>query len=235
MWKKYCLFWAANGIFHTLAGLTSTGKEISLGFPSGPLVTLKNSLSFPVYLNSVHNRLSKEQWEWFSVKVNILTNYSFYLNLQGSLSLSLFSKVTFSRSPGAWLHTLGFCVCPCVWLPAWQPVPPPLLPHQAALREGWKVNTFFIFLNRRIRAGPAPCWCSLLVLVVRWFIKWALTPCCSATQSCLFATPWTAARQSSLSFTISWSLLKLMCVESVMPSNHLILGCPLLLLASVFV
>ena len=100
-------------------------------------------------------------------------------------SLSLFSKVTFSRSPGAWLHTLGFCVYPCVCLPARQPVPPPLLPRQGALREGWKVNTFFIFLNRRIRAGPAPCWCSLLVLVVSWFIKRALTPCCSATQSCL--------------------------------------------------
>ena len=39
----------------------------------------------------------------------------------------------------------------------------------------------------------------------------------------LFATPWTAARQASLSFTIPWSLLKLMSIESVMPSNHLIL------------
>ena len=44
----------------------------------------------------------------------------------------------------------------------------------------------------------------------------------------LFATPWTAARQASLSFTISRSLLKLMSIESVMPSNHLILHCPLL-------
>ena len=41
-------------------------------------------------------------------------------------------------------------------------------------------------------------------------------------------TPWTAARQASLSITISWSLLKLMSIESVMPSNHLILCCPLL-------
>ena len=49
----------------------------------------------------------------------------------------------------------------------------------------------------------------------------------------LFATPWTAARQVSLSFTNSWSLLKLMSVESVMPSNHLIL-CRLLLPPSVF-
>ena len=42
----------------------------------------------------------------------------------------------------------------------------------------------------------------------------------------LFASPWSAAHQASLSFTISRSLLKLMCIESVMPSNHLILSCP---------
>ena len=50
----------------------------------------------------------------------------------------------------------------------------------------------------------------------------------------LFATPWTAACQASLSFTISQSLLKLMSIELVMPSNHLILCCPLLLLPSIF-
>ena len=50
----------------------------------------------------------------------------------------------------------------------------------------------------------------------------------------LFATTWTAACQASLSITNSWSLLKLMSVESVMPSNHLILCHPLLLLPSIF-
>ena len=50
----------------------------------------------------------------------------------------------------------------------------------------------------------------------------------------LFATPWTAARQASLSFSISQSLLKLMSIESVMPSNHLILCHPLLLPPSIF-
>ena len=50
----------------------------------------------------------------------------------------------------------------------------------------------------------------------------------------LFETPWTAARQVSLSFTISQSLLKLMSIESVMPSNHLIFCRPLLLLPSIF-
>ena len=50
----------------------------------------------------------------------------------------------------------------------------------------------------------------------------------------LFATPWTAARQASRSIANSWSLLKLMSIESVMPSNHLILCRPLLLPPSVF-
>ena len=45
----------------------------------------------------------------------------------------------------------------------------------------------------------------------------------------LFVTPWTAARQASLSFTVSQSMLKLMSIELMMPSNHLILCCPLLL------
>ena len=50
----------------------------------------------------------------------------------------------------------------------------------------------------------------------------------------LFATPWTAAHQASLSITNSWSVLKLTSIESVMPSNHLILCHPLLLLPSNF-
>ena len=49
-----------------------------------------------------------------------------------------------------------------------------------------------------------------------------------------FATPWTAAHQAPLSFIISWSLLKLMSTESMMPSNHLILCCRLLHLPSIF-
>ena len=50
----------------------------------------------------------------------------------------------------------------------------------------------------------------------------------------LFATPWTVTHQASLSFNISQSLLKLMSIEPVMPSNHLILCHPLLLLPSIF-
>ena len=84
---------------------------------------------------------------------------------------------------------------------------------------------------------------------IPWRRKWQLTPVVSpgkfhgqrslsSDQSLsrvwLFATPWTAARQASLSFTIFWSLFKLMCIESVMPSNHLILCHPLLLPPSIF-
>ena len=62
--------------------------------------------------------------------------------------------------------------------------------------------------------------------------------CISSVQSLsqvqLFATPWTAACQTYLSITNSQSLLKLMSIELVMPSNHLILCLPLLLLPSIF-
>ena len=61
-----------------------------------------------------------------------------------------------------------------------------------------------------------------------------LTVVQSLSHVWLFATPWTAACQTSLSFTISLSLLRLMSIESVMPSNHLILCLTLLLLPSVF-
>ena len=62
-----------------------------------------------------------------------------------------------------------------------------------------------------------------------WFTprSYQLTFVIVQSLSCvLFVTPWTAAHQASVSFTISWSLLKLMSVESVMPSNHLILCRP---------
>ena len=56
----------------------------------------------------------------------------------------------------------------------------------------------------------------------------------SVAQSCPTVTPWTAARRASLSIAISWSLLKFMSIESVTPSKHLILCCPLLLLPLIF-
>ena len=78
--------------------------------------------------------------------------------------------------------------------------------------------------------------CSLEKTVCYWHhlegtCGWTTFGCCSVAQSRLtLCDPWTAALQASLSFTISWSLLKLTSIESVMPSNHLILCCPLPLL-----
>ena len=83
-----------------------------------------------------------------------------------------------------------------------------------------------------------------LVKLFTWvFIKISFFCCEKASLCCwsfllsrvqLFAPPWTVARQAFLSFTVSWSLLKLMSIESVMPSNYLVLCCPLLLLPSIF-
>ena len=61
-----------------------------------------------------------------------------------------------------------------------------------------------------------------------------LTGYCSVSHVRFFAAPWTAACQASRSFTISWSLLKLIFIESVMQANHLVLCRSLLLLPSIF-
>ena len=67
--------------------------------------------------------------------------------------------------------------------------------------------------------------CIFLYTVdICWAIFCSFFSCTLMSNS---ATPWTEARQASLSFTISWSLLKLMSIESVMPSNHLVLYHPL--------
>ena len=91
---------------------------------------------------------------------------------------------------------------------------------------------------------PEPCSSSrnaeLLGIWIRQTEEWvvqeslALVAVRLLSHVQLFATPWTAACQASLSITISLSFLKLMSIESVMPSNHLILYCPLLLLPSIF-
>ena len=80
--------------------------------------------------------------------------------------------------------------------------------------------------SQRIRTGK---WCEGADGGV-CFRKEGISSVQSLSCVRLFATPWTAACQASLSITISWSLFKLMSIESVMPSNHLILCCPLLLL-----
>ena len=67
-----------------------------------------------------------------------------------------------------------------------------------------------------------------------FFCRWPVVVVQSLSSVQLFETPWTTARQASLSFTITWNLLKPMSIESVMLSNHLILYHPFLLLPSIF-
>ena len=79
----------------------------------------------------------------------------------------------------------------------------------------------------------------LILSLLHFFLALAkVAPIISSVQSLnhvwLFVTPWTEAHQASLSITNSWSLLKLMSIESVMPSNHLILCHPIFLLPSIF-
>ena len=82
-------------------------------------------------------------------------------------------------------------------------------------------------------------WCRMDAGVIRvpfsfslLSVQFSSVPFLSRVQ--LFATPWTTSRQASLSITISWSLLKLVSIGSMMPSNHFILCCPLLLPPSIF-
>ena len=91
--------------------------------------------------------------------------------------------------------------------------------------------------------GESPRWpCGAQPTGPDWIIAWErekntsllLVVFQSLCRVWFFAIPWTAARQASLSFTISWSLLILMSIESMMPSNHLIFCHPLLLLPLIF-
>ena len=78
--------------------------------------------------------------------------------------------------------------------------------------ECWRIDAFEL-------------WCWRRLLRVPWTVQFGSVQLLSRVQ--LFVTPWTAAGQTSLSITNSQSLLKLMSIESVMPSNHLILcSCP---------
>ena len=83
---------------------------------------------------------------------------------------------------------------------------------------------FLFFLYNVLLCNGAMWCCQFLVIQFSY----------SLSHVQLFETLWTAAHQASLSTTNSQSLLKLMSIESVMPSNHLILCCPLLLLLSIF-
>ena len=77
------------------------------------------------------------------------------------------------------------------------------------------------------------CFCLLLFLFILFLFLFPLVVVQLLSQVQLSATPWVAVCQASLSYTISWTLLKFMSIESVMLSNHLILWHPLLLLPSI--
>ena len=94
--------------------------------------------------------------------------------------------------------------------------------HLKARDRWWLWYFLFIYMARDIFISQYDVPLFLIVVVQFLGCVW------------LFVTPWTVACQASLSFTVSWSLLKLISIESEMPSNHLILCHPLVLLPSIF-
>ena len=97
------------------------------------------------------------------------------------------------------------------------------------LQHAWTSTSWFTLLVSKVRMHRSREW-------IQWFEEFTVQ--FSSVQSLipvwLFVTPWTIAQQASLSITNSKSLLKFMSIESVMPSNHLILCRPLLLQPSIF-
>ena len=120
------------------------------------------------------------------------------------------------------------------------------LSGEQILNHVWLSEPFLTGLTANFLSSTFPAASQGLTLQVRFSRRavWGLLcnillfTLFSSAQSLshvqLFATPWSAACQASLSIASSWNLLKLMAIESVMPSNHLILSCPLLLLPSIF-
>ena len=89
-------------------------------------------------------------------------------------------------------------------------------------------NIFYYFIFQLFAEG------LIYARHTAWFSSYQFSSVQSLTHVLLFVTPWTAARQASLSITSSQSLPKLMSIKLVMPSNHLILCHPLLRLPSIF-
>ena len=119
----------------------------------------------------------------------------------------------------------------------------------ASITEGWlvgswKVGKVYVIANGQTDAIDHAVWdpfvsesasfCYYRLNVQNSFFKQRNLSVQSISHVWLFATPWTAVHQACLSITNSRSLIKLMSIESVMPSNHLILCLPLRLSSSVF-
>ena len=100
-----------------------------------------------------------------------------------------------------------------------------LSPHVIGLQHIKHMRRQHLWFGNEYRCYREPCLLDVTTLI-------SSVQFLSRVQ--LFMTPWTAAHQASLSITNSWSLLKLMSIESVMPSNRLILCCPILLTPLIF-
>ena len=119
-------------------------------------------------------------------------------------------------------------------------LPWPLAPCSVNNNFGWLCNSWDYLWHCTCTSWGTPLvmgyfvWLSWLcyVRMCYGYIQFSSIQSLSRVQ--LFAASWTTACQASLSITNSWSLPKLMSIELVMPSNHLILRCPLLLLPSIF-
>ena len=111
---------------------------------------------------------------------------------------------------------------------------PRIAAHQASLSFTVSQSLLkFISIESVMRSNHLNLCCLILYLVYAWYHN-VIQFSSVAQLFWLFATPWTAALQASLSITNSRSLLKIMFIESVMPSSHLILCRPLLLPPSIF-
>ena len=108
----------------------------------------------------------------------------------------------------------------------------------------WKVGKVYVIAKGQTDEADHTLWdpfvsesasfCYYRLNVQNSFFKQRNLSVQSISRVCLFETPWTTVHQACLSITNSWSLIKFMSIESVMPSNHLILCHPLLLLPLVF-
>ena len=107
-------------------------------------------------------------------------------------------------------------------LPSWPPLNLPKVPFsntithvRTSFSRGYKYSVHYIY--------------NILIFFYTLYIKYQFSSFQLLSRVWLFATPWIAACQASLPITNSQSSPKLMCIESMMPSSHLILCCPLLL------